>query len=195
MSMSTASYDSEHHDGAPDYGACRRPTPPVRRGDIFYADLSPVIGSEQGGLRPVLIVQNDVGNRYSPTVIAAAITSRMGKTRLPTHIDIYADRVGLAKDSVILLEQIRTLDKRRLREKMGHLDETVMAEVNNAIAVSFGLHEGSRDTGSRDTGSRDAGTRHGDIPGAARPNTAAAVRHTDEDRTVAPPSGGTRAEG
>ena len=139
MSMSTASYDSEHHDGAPDYGACRRPMPPVRRGDIFYADLSPVIGSEQGGLRPVLIVQNDVGNRYSPTVIAAAITSRMGKTRLPTHIDIYADRVGLAKDSVILLEQIRTLDKRRLREKMGHLDETVMAEVNNAIAVSFGL--------------------------------------------------------
>lgn len=200
MSMSTASYDSEHHDGAPDYGACRRPTPPVRRGDIFYADLSPVIGSEQGGLRPVLIVQNDVGNRYSPTVIAAAITSRMGKTRLPTHIDIYADRVGLAKDSVILLEQIRTLDKRRLREKMGHLDETVMAEVNNAIAVSFGLHEGSRDAGSRDagsrdTGSRDAGARHGDIPGVARPNTAAAVRHTDEDRTVAPPSGGTRAEG
>ena len=114
----------------------------------------------------------------------------MGKTRLPTHIDIYADRVGLAKDSVILLEQIRTLDKRRLREKMGHLDETVMAEVNNAIAVSFGLHEGSRDTGSR-----DAGARHGDIPGAARPNTAAAVRHPDEDRTVAPPSGGTRAEG
>ena len=113
----------------------------IRRGDIYYADLSPVVGSEQGGLRPVLIVQNDVGNRYSPTVIAAAITSRMGKTRLPTHIDIYADRVGLAKDSVILLEQIRTLDKRRLREKMGHLDETVMAEVNNAIAVSFGLHE------------------------------------------------------
>ena len=143
----------------------------------------------------MLIVQNDVGNRYSPTVIAAAITSRMGKTRLPTHIDIYADRVGLAKDSVILLEQIRTLDKRRLREKMGHLDETVMAEVNNAIAVSFGLHEGSRDAGSRDAGSRDAGTRHGDIPGVARPNTAAAVRHTDEDRTVAPPSGGTRAEG
>ena len=116
----------------------------VRRGDIFYADLSPVVGSEQGGLRPVLIIQNDVGNRYSPTVIAAAITSRMGKTKLPTHIDIYADRVGLSKDSVILLEQIRTLDKRRLREKMGHLDEDVMAEVNNAIAVSFGLHEGIR---------------------------------------------------
>ena len=157
----------------------------IHRGDIYYADLRPVVGSEQGGVRPVLIIQNDIGNRYSPTVIAAAITSRMGKTRLPTHIDIYADRVGLAKDSVILLEQIRTLDKRRLREKMGHLDETVMAEVNNAIAVSFGLHEGSRDTGAR----------HGDIPGAARPNTAAAVRHTDEDRTVAPPSGGTRAEG
>ena len=116
----------------------------VRRGDIFYADLSPVVGSEQGGLRPVLIIQNDVGNRYSPTVIAAAITSRMGKTKLPTHIDIYADRVGLSKDSVILLEQIRTLDKRRLREKMGHLDEAVMEEVNNAIAVSFGLHEGIR---------------------------------------------------
>lgn len=121
------------------------PTVTVRRGDIFYADLSPVVGSEQGGLRPVLIIQNDVGNRYSPTVIAAAITSRMGKTKLPTHIDIYADRVGLAKDSVILLEQIRTLDKRRLRDKMGHLGEDVMAEVNNAIAVSFGLHEGIRE--------------------------------------------------
>ena len=121
-----------------------QPATAVRRGDIFYADLSPVVGSEQGGLRPVLIIQNDVGNRYSPTVIAAAITSRMGKTKLPTHIDVYADRVGLSKDSVILLEQIRTLDKRRLREKMGHLDEDVMAEVNNAIAVSFGLHEGLR---------------------------------------------------
>lgn len=117
----------------------------VRRGDIFYADLSPVVGSEQGGLRPVLIIQNDVGNRYSPTVIAAAITSRMGKTKLPTHIDIYADRVGLSKDSVILLEQIRTLDKKRLREKMGHLDDDIMEEVNNAIAVSFGLHEGVRE--------------------------------------------------
>lgn len=113
----------------------------VKRGDIYYADLSPVVGSEQGGLRPVLIIQNDVGNRYSPTVIAAAITSRMGKTRLPTHIDIYADRVGLAKDSVVLLEQIRTLDKKRLKEKMGHLDESVMSEVNAAIAVSFGLGE------------------------------------------------------
>ena len=111
----------------------------IRRGDIFYADLSPVVGSEQGGLRPVLIIQNDVGNRYSPTVIAAAITSRMGKTRLPTHIDVHADKMGLAKDSVILLEQIRTLDKRRLKEKMGHLDNTVMSKVNSAIAVSFGL--------------------------------------------------------
>ena len=114
----------------------------VKRGDIFYADLSPVVGSEQGGLRPVLIIQNDVGNKYSPTVIAAAITSRLGKTRLPTHIDIYADKVGLAKDSVVLLEQIRTIDKRRLKEKMGHLDDGIMNEVNTAIAVSFGLGEG-----------------------------------------------------
>ncbi len=111
----------------------------IKRGDIFYADLSPVVGSEQGGLRPVLIIQNDVGNKYSPTVIAAAITSRMGKARLPTHIDIHADRVGLSKDSVVLLEQIRTLDKRRLKEKMGHLDSAVMSRINTAIAVSFGL--------------------------------------------------------
>ena len=111
----------------------------IKRGDIFYADLSPVVGSEQGGLRPVLIVQNDIGNRYSPTVIAAAITSRLGKTKLPTHIDIYASEVGLAKDSVILLEQIRTLDKKRLRERMGHLGEDVMSKVNSAISVSFGL--------------------------------------------------------
>ena len=137
----------------------------VRRGDIFYADLSPVVGSEQGGLRPVLIIQNDVGNRYSPTVIAAAITSRMGKTKLPTHIDVYADRVGLSKDSVILLEQIRTLDKRRLREKMGHLDEDVMAEVNNAIAVSFGLHEGNR----RDEDTPAAPHDHTDTPLQAPP--------------------------
>ena len=111
----------------------------IKRGDIFYADLSPVVGSEQGGLRPVLIVQNDIGNRYSPTVIAAAITSRLGKTKLPTHIDIYDSEVGLAKDSVILLEQIRTLDKKRLRERMGHLGEDVMSKVNSAISVSFGL--------------------------------------------------------
>ncbi len=111
----------------------------VRRGDIYYADLSPVVGSEQGGLRPVLIIQNDVGNRYSPTVIAAAITSQLTKARLPTHIDVYADRYGLAKDSVVLLEQIRTIDKRRLKEKMGHLDDAVMQKVNDAISVSFGL--------------------------------------------------------
>ena len=112
---------------------------PVKRGDIYYADLSPVVGSEQGGMRPVLIIQNDVGNKYSPTVIAAAITSRMGKTKLPTHIDIYAARAGLARDSVVLLEQVRTLDKRRLKEKMGHLDEETMNHVNGAIEVSFGL--------------------------------------------------------
>ena len=118
----------------------------VRRGDIYYADLSPVVGSEQGGLRPVLIVQNDVGNKYSPTVIAAAITSQVGKNHLPTHIDVTADGSGkkpegsgLAKDSVILLEQIRTIDKKRLREKMGHLDDDVMKKVNDAIGVSFGL--------------------------------------------------------
>lgn len=111
----------------------------VRRGDIYYADLSPVVGSEQGGIRPVLIVQNDVGNKYSPTVIAAAITSRTDKSKLPTHIDVFADKFGLEKNSVILLEQIRTLDKKRLREKMGHLDESVMDKVNSAISVSFGL--------------------------------------------------------
>lgn len=111
----------------------------VKRGDVYYADLSPVVGSEQGGVRPVLIIQNDVGNKYSPTVIAAAITSRMGKTKLPTHIDVYAERAGLARDSVVLLEQLRTLDKRRLKEKMGHLDEGIMSEIDNAIAVSLGL--------------------------------------------------------
>ena len=121
----------------------------VRRGDIYYADLSPVIGSEQGGLRPVLIVQNDIGNRYSPTVIAAAITSRMSKAKLPTHIDIYAGEVGLAKDSVILLEQVRTLDKRRLKEKMGHLDDEVMNHVNTAIAISFGLGTPEEDLAAR----------------------------------------------
>ena len=102
-------------------------------------DLSPVVGSEQGGMRPVLIVQNDVGNKYSPTVIAAAITSKTSKSKLPTHIEVYADKYGLAKDSVILLEQIRTIDKTRLKEKMGHLDDYVMNQVNDAITVSFGL--------------------------------------------------------
>lgn len=111
----------------------------VRRGDIFYADLSPVVGSEQGGTRPVLIVQNDTGNRHSPTVIAAAITSQTGKSRLPTHINIVGSSVGLSKDSVILLEQVRTIDKRRLREHMGRLDDKYMAQVNDALAISFGL--------------------------------------------------------
>ena len=108
----------------------------VKRGDIFYADLSPVVGSEQGGVRPVLIVQN----RHSPTVIAAAITSQTGKAKLPTHIELAARQYGLPKDSVILLEQIRTLDKKRLREHMGRVDGPVMHRVDAAIAVSFGLH-------------------------------------------------------
>lgn len=112
----------------------------VKRGDIFYADLSPVVGSEQGGTRPVLIVQNDTGNRHSPTVIAAAITSQTGKARLPTHISISGGSVGLSKDSIILLEQIRTIDKKRLREHMGRLDEDHMSKVDDAIAISFGLH-------------------------------------------------------
>ena len=107
----------------------------VRRGDIYYADLSPVVGSEQGGMRPVLIVQNDTGNKHSPTVIAAAITSQIGKARLELH----AQSVGLNRDSVILLEQIRTIDKSRLRERMGKLDDGTMTAVDNALAVSFGL--------------------------------------------------------
>ena len=111
----------------------------VRRGEIYYADLSPVVGSEQGGMRPVLIVQNDVGNRYSPTVIAAAITSQQNKARLPTHIEIEARTYGLSKNSVVLLEQMRTLDNRRLRERMGCLDEKAMQRVDGAIAVSLGL--------------------------------------------------------
>lgn len=116
----------------------------VKRGDIFYADLSPVVGSEQGGIRPVVIVQNDVGNRHSPTVIAAAITSKTDKTRLPTHIDVAADAFGLSKNSVILLEQVRTIDKRRLREKMGHLTSDTMERVDDAISVSFGLGHSPR---------------------------------------------------
>lgn len=113
----------------------------VKRGDIFYADLSPVVGSEQGGIRPVLVVQNDVGNKYSPTVIAAAITSRINKAKLPTHIEIEAADYGLQKDSVVLLEQIRTIDKKRLREKIGRLDEIQMIKVNDAISISFGLSQ------------------------------------------------------
>ena len=111
----------------------------VKRGDIYYADLSPVVGSEQGGMRPVLIVQNDVGNKHSPTVIAAAITSQINKAKQPTHIELGAKTYGLSKDSVILLEQIRTIDKKRLKDRMGKLDDQLMNRVDNAIAVSFGL--------------------------------------------------------
>lgn len=121
---------------------------PIRRGDIYYADLSPVVGSEQGGIRPVLIVQNDMGNRYSPTVIAAAITSKTSKNKLPTHIEVTAGQnilsqadCGLAKNSVILLEQIRTIDKQRLKERMGKLDDRTMQQVDSAIGISFGLNQ------------------------------------------------------
>ena len=111
----------------------------IKRGDIFYADLSPVVGSEQGGVRPVLIVQNDVGNRFSPTVIAAAITSQRDKTKLPTHINLHSENCGLAKDSVVLLEQIRTLDKQRLKEHMGRVDLNSLELINKALSISFGL--------------------------------------------------------
>ncbi|MBQ7793172.1 MAG: type II toxin-antitoxin system PemK/MazF family toxin [Clostridia bacterium] len=111
----------------------------VKRGDIYYADLSPVVGSEQGGIRPVLIVQNDVGNKYSPTVIAAAITSQINKAKMPTHIELPASEYGLYKDSVILLEQVRTIDKKRLRERIAHLDNPLMQQVNDALGISFGL--------------------------------------------------------
>lgn len=111
----------------------------VRRGDIYYADLSPVVGSEQGGIRPVLIVQNDVGNKYSPTVIAAAITSQKDKAKLPTHIQVNAESSGLSKDSIVLLEQVRTIDKKRLKDKMGRLDDASMSMINHALSVSFGL--------------------------------------------------------
>ena len=111
----------------------------VRRGEIYYADLSPVVGSEQGGVRPVLIVQNDVGNKHSPTEVAAAITSQREKAKLPTHIELRAASCGLSRDSVVLLEQIRTIDKRRLKERMGELDAPSMSQVNNALEISFGL--------------------------------------------------------
>ena len=114
----------------------------IKRGDMFYADLSPVVGSEQGGIRPVVIIQNDLGNKYSPTVIAAAITSQTNKNRLPTHIEIGSDTEGLKSNSVILTEQIRTIDKSRLKEKIGHIDDTnVMNKINSALGVSFGLDE------------------------------------------------------
>ena len=113
----------------------------ILRGEIYYADLSPVIGSEQGGIRPVLIIQNDVGNKHSPTIIAAAVTSQLGKARLPTHIELPQGMFGLPKDSVILLEQIRTLDKRRLQEKIGTLDAGRMQKVNKGLLISLGFHK------------------------------------------------------
>ena len=113
----------------------------IKRGELYYADLSPVVGSEQGGIRPILIVQNDTGNKYSPTIIAAAITSKLNKAKLPTHIELSANEFGLAKDSVILLEQIRTLDKRRLKERIGELSPTTMSKVNIALLISLGFSE------------------------------------------------------
>lgn len=113
----------------------------VRRGDIFYADLNPVVGSEQGGIRPVLVVQNDVGNKYSPTVIIAAITSQIDKAKLPTHVELKSADYGLEKDSVILLEQLRTIDKRRLRDKIAMLDQDIMEKVDEALRISLGLVE------------------------------------------------------
>lgn len=113
----------------------------VKRGDIYYADLSPVVGSEQGGIRPVLIIQNDIGNKYSPTVIVAAITSQINKAKLPTHIEISSDEYGLNKDSVILLEQIRTIDKKRLKEKIGHINDELMMSINEGLTISFGLKD------------------------------------------------------
>ena len=115
--------------------------PIVNRGDLYYADLSPVVGSEQGGIRPILVVQNDTGNKYSPTIIAAAVTSQINKAKLPTHIEISAGDFGLTKDSVILLEQIRTLDKRRLKERIGELPETTMKNVNLALMISLGFND------------------------------------------------------
>ena len=111
----------------------------VKRGDIFYADLSPVVGSEQGGVRPVLIVQNDIGNKYSPTVIVAAVTSQINKAKMPTHIELSANEYGLSKDSVVLMEQIRTIDKKRLKEKIGHMDDELQFTIDEALKISFGL--------------------------------------------------------
>lgn len=117
----------------------------IRRGDIYYADLRPVVGSEQGGVRPVLIIQNDMGNRHSPTVICAAITSKMNKAKLPTHVEISAGHYDIVKDSVILLEQIRTIDKSRLRERVCHLDKDVLKRIDQALLVSLALSEGKRE--------------------------------------------------
>ena len=113
----------------------------IKRGEIYFADLSPVIGSEQGGIRPVLVVQNNVGNKYSPTIIAAAITSQLEKAKLPTHIQLPAEKFGLPKDSVVLLEQIRTLDKKRLKEKIGELPISMMTKVNEALLISLGFFD------------------------------------------------------
>ena len=113
----------------------------IKRGELYYADLSPVVGSEQGGIRPILIVQNDTGNKYSPTIIAAAVTSKLNKAKLPTHIELNANEFGLNKDSVILLEQIRTLDKRRLKERIGELPPSKMQKVNVALLISLGFDE------------------------------------------------------
>lgn len=118
----------------------------VKRGEMYYADLSPVIGSEQGGIRPILIVQNDIGNKYSPTIIAAAVTSRLNKARLPTHIELISETYGLPKDSVVLLEQLRTLDKKRLKDKIGLLDNETMEKVNKALLISLGFGEKSNNT-------------------------------------------------
>lgn len=111
----------------------------IKRGDIYYADLRPVVGSEQGGVRPVLIIQNDAGNKHSPTVICAAITSKMNKAKLPTHVELSSMDYSISRDSVILLEQVRTIDKRRLKEKVCHLDGKVLSKVNQALKVSFSL--------------------------------------------------------
>lgn len=113
----------------------------VKRGDIYYADLSPVIGSEQGGIRPVIIIQNDIGNKYSPTIIVAAITSQINKAKLPTHVEISSEEYGLSRDSVVLLEQIRTIDKRRLKEKIGHMSDEDIKKVNSALYISLGIKE------------------------------------------------------
>ena len=113
----------------------------IRRGDLFYADLSPVVGSEKGGVRPILVIQNDVGNKFSPTIIAAAITSQLNKSKMPTHIELTSESYGLSKNYVVLLEQVRTIDKRRLKDKIGHIDDLTMEKINAAINISFGLSE------------------------------------------------------
>ncbi len=120
----------------------------IRRGELYYADLSPVVGSEQGGVRPILIVQNDTGNKYSPTIIAAAVTSKINKAKLPTHIELIGNEFGLSKDSVILLEQIRTLDKKRLKERIGELPSSTMRKVNAALLISLGFGDYIHSTGN-----------------------------------------------